>query len=127
MIQNSISSRGARLALVSTALLALSACATSPTHGAWVVGQEVTIEGNVIGVDTKPWAYDGNAVVTVSSTAAGTVRVQLPARWNLCKAPPPGDVQALQPGDRVQAVGMVRAPNELVVCAQPEHHLQKLE
>ena len=37
------------------------------------------------------------------------------------------DVQALQPRDRVQVVGTVTAPGELVVCAQPEHRLLKIE
>ena len=36
--------------------------------------------------------------------------VQLPARWNLCKAQAPADVQALKPRDRVQATGTVTAP-----------------
>lgn len=116
-----------RMLAIAMALIALSACATTPTGGALVVGQQATLEGDVASVDTNPWAYDGNAVVTVSTTDAGTVSVQLPARWNLCKAPPLGDVQAFKPGDRVQVVGTVTAPGELVVCAQPEHRLRKIE
>ena len=127
MFQNSRPSRAPRLAPVAAILLALSACATAPAGDAIVVGQQVTIEGEVVSVDTNPWTYDGNAVVTISSTDAGTVNVQLPARWNLCKAPPPGDVQALNPHDRVQAIGTLTAPGELVVCAQPEHRLRKME
>jgi hypothetical protein len=120
-----------RVALI-VAMLAMSACATAPpatasSAAARVVGQQATIEGAVVSVDTAPWAYDGNAVVTVSTTGAGTVRVQLPARWNLCKAQPPGDVQALKPGDRVQAIGTVTAPGTLVVCEQPQHVLRKVE
>lgn len=111
---------------VAAALFALSACATAPAGGALTVGQEATVEGEVTSVDTDPWAYDGNAVVTLA-TGGGKVSVQLPARWNLCKAQPLGDVQALEPGDRVQAVGTVTAPGELVVCAQPQHRLQKIE
>jgi hypothetical protein len=109
------------------ALIALSACATAPKSTAFADGQQVTIEGEVVQVDTDPWAYDGNAVVTVSTTDARSVGVQLPARWNLCKAPPPGDVQALKPGDHVQAIGTATAPGELVVCEQPQHRLRKLE
>ena len=116
-----------RMLGVAVALIALSACATTPTGGALVVGQQATFEGDVVSVDTNPWAYDGNAVVTVSTAAAGTVRVQLPARWNLCKAQPLEDVQALKPRDRVQVVGTVTAPGELVVCAQPEHRLRRIE
>ncbi len=114
------------LAAAAAAFLLLSACATTPAVGALVVGQQATIEGKVVRVDTDPWAYDGNAVVTVSTANADTVAVQLPARWNLCKASPPGDVQALKPGDDVEAVGTVSAPGELVVCEQAQHWLRKL-
>jgi hypothetical protein len=117
-----------------TAALALSACATAPpateatapSGPALVVGQQATIEGDVTSVDTAPWAYDGNAVVTVSTASAGIVSVQLPARWNLCKARPLDDVQALKPRDRVQAVGTVSAAGTLVVCEQPQHTLRRL-
>ncbi|MDR6841517.1 hypothetical protein [Pseudoxanthomonas sacheonensis] len=116
-----------RLFALSATLIALSACAVAPARDALVVGQQATIDGEVVRVDTDPWAYDGNAVITVSSAAAGTVGVQLPARWNLCKAPPLGDVQALKPGDRVQAVGTVTAPGEMLVCERPQHRLRKVE
>ena len=109
------------------ALIALSACATAPKGAAFAVDEQVTVEGDVVQVDTNPWAYDGNAVVTVSTADAGNVHVQLPARWNLCKAQPLGDVQALKPGDRVQAIGTATAPGEMVVCAQPQHRLRKVE
>lgn len=115
-----------RLAAAAAALLTMTSCATAPAPGALVVGQQATIEGKVVSVDTDPWAYDGNAVVAVSTANGATVRVQLPARWNLCKAPPPGDVQALKPGDRVEAAGTVSAPGELVVCEQPQHRLRKV-
>lgn len=116
-----------RLLTATTALVSLAACSTAPAGNALVVGQQATIEGDVVNVDTNPWAYDGNAVVTVSTANAGTVSVQLPARWNLCKATAPGDVQALKPRDRVQAIGTVTAPGELVVCERAEHRLRKIE
>src|SRR5687767_9168958 len=88
----------ARLLAVAAALIALSACATAPTRSALVVGQQAAIGGEVVRVDTDPWAYDGNAVITISTADTGTINVQLPARWNLCKAPSPDNVQALKPG-----------------------------
>lgn len=106
-------------------LLALAACATAPDAGAPGAGQQLRIEGKVVAVDTDPWAYDGNAVVTVD-TGARRVQVQFPARWNLCKAQPPGDLHALKPGDRVLAVGTSSAPGEMVVCEQPQHLLRKV-
>jgi len=111
------------LSLIAT----LSACATTPATTALAVGQQASIAGDVIGVDTDPWAYDGNAVITVATTSAGTVKVQLPARWNLCKAQPLDDIQTLKPGDHVQVVGTVTAPGELVVCEQPQHRLNRVE
>jgi hypothetical protein len=124
MIQNN---PALRCPLLLATLLALSACATTPKQGALVAGQQATLEGEVVSVDTSPWAYDGNAVVTISTIEAGTVSVQLPARWNLCKAQPLGDVQALKPRDRVQVVGTATAPNEMVVCGKPQDRLRKRE
>lgn len=118
----------ARHALAATSLLVVAACATTPSAtGALVAGQEASIEGNVVAVDTAPWAYDGNAVVTVATTTAGTVKVQLPARWNLCKAQPHEGVQELRPRDRVRAVGTAAEDNSLVVCAQPQHLLRRID
>jgi hypothetical protein len=75
-------------------ILALSAFATTSSGGALVVGQQATMEGNVVSMDRNRLTYDGNAVIT--NADAGTVSAQLPARWNLCKAPPVGDVQSLK-------------------------------
>ena len=107
-------------------LLALGACTTVPAAGEPDAGRQLGIEGSVVNVDTDPWAYDGNAVVTVD-TEAGPVEVQFPARWNLCKAQPPGDLQSLKPGDRVLAVGTSSAPGQMVVCQQPQHLLRKVD
>ncbi len=125
-MNQSIRSVSTRHCFALAMVFAVAACATPPGGGAPVAGQQVSIEGKVVAVDTDPWAYDGNAIVTVD-TDAGRVAVQLPARWNLCKAPPPGDVQALKPGDRVQAIGTSTAPGELVVCEQPQHLLRKVD
>jgi len=126
MIQRMRILSSTRLFAAAAALGALSGCATAPAGSALPVGQEITIEGDVVSVNTDPWAYDGHAVVTVS-TATGNVRVQLPARWNLCKAQPLDDIQSFEPNDRVQAVGTVTGPGELVVCGQPEHRLSEVE
>lgn len=116
-----------RLALYYVLLATSSGCTTLPATTPLVVGEQVTIEGDIVRVDTSPWAYDGNAVVTVSTQTHGAINVQLPARWNLCKAQPLGDIQSLKPDDRVQATGTASAPGELVVCEQPGHRLQRIE
>ena len=116
----------ARIATLALALLVLSACVTrAPATDTLVTGQQASIKGEVVSVDTSPWTYDGSAVVVVSSTQAGNVRVQLPARWNLCKAPPLEDLNAFKAGDGVEVAGTVTAPDELVVCAEPGHYLRR--
>lgn len=119
----------ARVAAFAIAFVGLSACATAtapPAIPSLVVGQEASIEGEVVSIDTNPWAYDGNAVVVVATGGAGTVQVQLPARWNLCKAESP-DVQALEPGHSVRVAGTVTDAGTLVVCEQPQHHLRRVD
>ena len=112
--------------IFATPLLTLAACASAPAGDAFAPGQQATVEGRVVNVDTTPWAYDDNAIVMLSTATGHRVRVQLPARWNLCKAAPPDNVQALKPGDRVQAIGTATAADELVVCEQPQHLLRTL-
>ena len=116
-------------ALPFAALLALAACATTPastpTGGAFTAGEQATVTGRIVSVNTTPWTYDGSAVVKIAS-ANGQVDVHLPARWNLCKAPPPEDVQSLKAGDRVQATGTVTEEGALVVCEQADHALRRL-
>lgn len=108
------------------AIAVLAACATAPAPTA-AAGGEAAFEARIVSVDTDPWAYDGNAVITVSTSATEPVQVQLPARWNLCKAAPPGDVQALKAGDRVHVAGTEVEPGIVVVCERPDHHLRKVE
>jgi hypothetical protein len=90
-------------------------------------GQQAAFEGRIVSVDTDPWAYDGNAVIVVSTGQGATLQVQLPARWNLCKAEPPADMQALKPGDRVDVAGTITSAATLMVCDRPGHHLRKVE
>jgi hypothetical protein len=116
-----------RLGLLSAALLLGACTTTAPTatpSATLAAGQQATVDGTIVSVDTTPWTYDGSAVVKIASTN-GQVDVHLPARWNLCKAPPPDDVQALKAGDRVQATGTVTDDGALVVCEHAEHGLRK--
>jgi len=110
-------------AFIALALL-LAACATTTADNAFKAGEQATVTGQVVSVDTTPWTYDGSAVVKLA-TANGQVDVHLPARWNLCKAPPPDDVQSLKAGDRVQATGTVTEDGTLVVCERVKHGLRK--
>ena len=97
----------------------------SPTS-ALTSGSQATLEGVIASIDTKPWTYDGNAIVLVDTATHGQVPVQLPARWNLCKAAPV-DVAAMRVGQRVRAVGSVTEDRDVVVCERAEHRLQPLD
>ncbi len=116
--------RTARHALPAFAIvvaLAVTGCATTPATSL-VPGGQGTIEGSIASIDTQPWTYDGNAVIRIDTDAHGTVPVQLPARWNLCKAGAV-DVEALAVGMRVRAVGTVDEEGGLVVCQETTHRL----
>lgn len=93
---------------------------------AFAIDQEVVVEGRVASVDTTPWTYDGNAIVVVDSTSYGRVKAQLPARWNLCKAPGIGEAAQLKVGDRVRIAGTATDPDVISVCEQPGHRLERL-
>ncbi len=118
--------RASILLLGAAAALALPGCVVSRNASGTVLqpGQEATIAGRVVAIDTDPWAYDGNAVIQVATDAHGIVQVHLPARWNLCAAPPV-DVAALVVGDDVRASGTAGAEGELVVCSQATHFLRE--
>lgn len=114
--------RGLPAAIVVVALAGVG-CASSPSSAALAPGSQATLEGTIASIDTKPWTYDGNAIVLVETAAHGAVPVQLPARWNLCKAAPV-DVAAMRAGQRVRAVGSVTDDGHVVVCERAEHRLE---
>ena len=106
----------------------LSGCVVSRNASgtALQAGQDATVAGRVVAIDTDPWAYDGNAIVQVATDAHGIVQVHLPARWNLCAAPPV-DVAALAVGDDVRVSGTAGQDGELVVCAAATHFLREVD
>ena len=118
--------RGITLATVVSALFVAGCASVGGTSGALAVGSEAEFEGRLESVDTAPWAYDGNARLVVDTTAHGDVAVELPARWNLCKAPAVGDAAAYSAGDRVRVVGTVTAAGTVTVCGQPSHRVTRL-
>lgn len=112
------------LAFPLVVLLAVVACA-APHGEAPAAGGATVVEGTVAAIDTAPWAYDGHARVELDVPGRGPVVVQLPARWNLCKAAPV-EVDALAPGMRVRAAGGLEEDGRLTVCADPAHGLSPL-
>ena len=116
----SYSSRAVTGLVIATS--AIAGCAATSDLPA-VADGPVTIDGTVLSVDTKPWAYDGNAVVLLDTRSRGQVAVQLPARWNLCKAAPV-DVESLEVGMPVRAVGVAGPEGEVIVCSDTSHRLE---
>lgn len=105
----------------------LSACAThGGVGGTLAPGTEVEFEGRLESVDTRPWTYDGNARLVVETGTHGDVAVELPARWNLCKAPAVGDAGNLSAGQRVRVAGTVTAPSTVTVCERASHRVVRL-
>lgn len=102
----------------------LSGCVVARNSSGTVLqaGQQAAIAGRVVALDMTPWTYDGNAIVQVATDAHGIVQVHLPARWNLCAAPPVA-ADALVVGDQVSAAGTVGREGELVVCERATHYL----
>ncbi|GAB2612619.1 hypothetical protein [Novilysobacter erysipheiresistens] len=109
-----------------TVALATASCTTTTPDVAEPADGPLRIEGTITAIDLQPWSYDGNATVQVEADGRGEVQVQLPARWNLCKAPPV-DVQSLAVGMRVQAVGAASGDGGLVVCGDAAHRLQPVQ
>lgn len=115
--------RNIALATITCLTLAAGGCATAPSASALVAGSQATVDGTIASIDTTPWTYDGSAIVMLDSATHGRVSVQLPARWNLCKAGQV-DVAALTVGRRAQAVGTVTEDGAVVVCERVEHRLR---
>lgn len=116
-----------RLRVTFVAALFIGSIGCAATGGASLqAGSQIAIEGAIASIDTAPWAYDGNAVVQIDTSDRGRVAVQLPARWNLCKAAPV-NMEALSVGTRVRAVGTVGAEGEVVVCQDATHRLVPAE
>lgn len=109
------------------ALLAGAGCtSTAPSTQGLVAGRQVVFEGRLDAIDTSPWTYDGNARLVVDTVAHGDVVVELPARWNLCKAAGIGDAGAFAVGERVQVAGTVSPDRTVVVCEHAQHRIERL-
>lgn len=114
-------------ALMLLAIALLPGCVSrGGAAAALAVGKDVEFEGRLESVDTTPWAYDGNARLVVDTAAHDDVAVELPARWNLCKAPAVGDAGTFSAGDRVRVVGTVTAPATVTVCERATHRVTRL-
>ena len=119
--------RQAMMAPIVCLAMTTAACTTTPSAGGTLsAGSQATVDGTIASIDTKPWTYDGNAMVLLDTAVYGRVSVQLPARWNLCKAGQV-DVASLVVGRRARAVGTVTDDGAVVVCERAEHRLGMLD
>lgn len=88
-------------------------------------GDGPTVSGEVTAVDLSPMAYDGNATLDVRTAAGETVRVEIPARTNLCQADLTG-YGDLRVGDRVAVRGARQASGAVTPCTEPDHYLRRV-
>lgn len=99
--------------------LLLAGCAHAPAA-------DGGIEGRVVSIDTAPWAYDGSGTLVVVDAGGRTVRVALPARWNLCKGRGLDTAGDLRPGDRVRVTGRAGADGTVDACTDPSGSIERL-
>ena len=108
-------------------LAVIASCVTTaPATNVLKAGQQALIEGKITAIDLTPWTFDGNAVIQIKSDFNGLVSVQLPARWNLCKAQLV-NTNVLAVGRRARVVGTVGQAGEIGVCERAEDRLQLLD
>lgn len=100
--------------------LLLAACAHAPSSSG-----PTTFEGQVVSVDTAPWAYDGSGTLVVD-TGTKTRRVALPARWNLCKGHGLDTAGQLKAGDRVRVTGTLGADGSVDACSEAFASIERL-
>lgn len=116
-----------RVALSCALLAGIAGCAA---HGGGirplVSDQAAMIEGRLASVDMAPMAYDGDALLVVTTDAHGAVTVHLPARRHLCQAQGLELLEALKPGQRLQVAGTATGPRDIRVCQDASHRLQRL-
>ena len=113
--------RGVLVPLATFLMLAGTGCASRPVADL-ADGDQLSIEGTIVSVDTQPWTYDGHAVVVLDTRERGAVTVHLPARWNLCKAAPV-EIESLNVGVTASLVGSASADGAVVVCERETHRL----
>ncbi|NYZ63259.1 hypothetical protein [Luteimonas deserti] len=114
-------------AFVTAGLLTLASAGCASGSGSpGAEGEPGTLQGRIVSIDTDPWMYDGSAVIRIATDTGREVPVELPARWNLCAAPPV-DVAALAPGQQVEVVGRVGHAGAVVVCDDATHRLRPLD
>lgn len=116
-----------RAFVASAAAVLLAPACTGPGRAGvdHAPGAAVHATGTIASIDLQPWTFDGHAVVQVDTTQ-GRLEVQLPARWNLCKAPAV-EVDALEVGTQVDVVGAAAADGAVVVCEAPSHRLAPMD
>ncbi len=102
----------------------LAGCATASNEHP-EAGAQASVEGVIASIDTKPWTCDGSAVIQIDTRMQGRIHVRLPARWNLCRAPPV-DMEALAVGMAVRAIGAADVEGGVVVCQDGAHRLSPM-
>lgn len=107
--------------------LVVTACLGSgeaPGEEALPVGEDVQLEGVVLGIDRTPMFVDGDGELRLRVDEHGVVLVRIPARERVCEARGRAAFDSLEVEQSVRLRGRVTAPGELTVCADPSHFLE---
>lgn len=109
-----------------TGIAGIAGCAARSGIRPLITDRPVVLDGRVASVDKTPMAYDGDALVVVTTKAHGAVTVHLAARRNLCQAQGLDLLEVLKPGDRLQVEGTATGPADISVCQGASHRLTRL-
>lgn len=90
-------------------------------------GQDREIEGQVVDIDATPMFLDGDGEIFLRTELHGRVLVRVPARERLCAAQGLELFHLLESGDSVRVRGRVSGSQELLVCVEETHFLERLD
>jgi hypothetical protein len=115
----------ALMALV-TSLVACSGNGGQAAADVLTTGVDRRIEGRVIAVDVTPMFVDGDGEITLQTVHHGRILIRIPAREQLCHAKGLAALSSLVPGDSIRLMGRITRPDEVTVCVEETHFLEKI-
>lgn len=92
-----------------------------------IAGEDVRLEGRVLGVDATPMFVDGDGEITVRSDRYGEVLVRIPAGERVCAAQGLDVFSSVVDGDSLWISGRVTGQGEVTVCVDSTHFLRKAD
>ena len=107
--------------------VALAACGSIGDQPLGQIGQQASVEGEVISVDLSPMMVDGPAEIEIVSQEHGQVTVLVPPCFPDCSQQAVEQLEVIEPGQRWRAVGEVAEADTLVLYQDGRHSLNLME